>query len=555
MREGNSALASGSVSLARVRFEAAIEEAAAETNEALRAEALFGLGKTLNASDHRSGTPFICDAFDLFVENRLPERAIEVARHQGGFPYNRRILDMVSRAEKLAVQGSHEWIELVSRWAVMEMVLHGDEVEAEKMMQLAMSYSASAGDARAQALVYQRNATLAFGTLRFDESMENSVVAVSNALATEDAELLCTTSQLASRTALVLGNLDAAEHYTEIYLSAAKRWASPFELFSAQYLYAERLVATGHWSDADMALDQASRISGLDEEYRHVASALQALVLAETGDKDMASQILSSIADSVLQSAERPNIDLSLMLRGHAARMALLPTQTLEKLGIRNRAWLDAGLPAAVHNTALLAEYIVAFQCRQREDAEIMLNRELEVTRDGIVTAARMWCSNHYRGYGFAAAERWIDAANEFEEALRVYSRSGMRPPAVWCAVDYAEMSLRSGRKTIKGRAITELLRSEKAAAELGMKMALEAIARIRGSLGVRARDETGLTARELEVLSYIALGMTNAEIASELTISENTVRSHIKNIYSRLGVSTRAEATAHSMRSSSPHA
>lgn len=547
--EGNTALASGSVSLAQARFEAAIEVATAETNDVLRAQALFGLGKTLNASDNRSGTPFICDAFDLFVENRFPERAVEVARHQGGFPYNRRILDMVTRAEDLTVQGSPEWVELISRRAVMEMVLHGDVVEAEKLMQLAMSHSSSGRDVRAQALVFQRNATLTFGVLRFGESMENSVVAVSNALASEDIELLCTTSQMASRTALVLGDLDAAEHYTEIYLSAARRWARPFNLFEAQYLNAERLVARGNWADAGIALSGIDRVQGLDEQYRMVTSALRALVLAETGNNDEASRTLSGIARSVIQKGERPNVDLSLMLRGHAARMDLLPIDTIERLGLRNRAWLDAGLPAAVHNTALLAEYIVAFQYERHETAETLLGRELETSRDGIVTAGRMWCSNHYRGYGLAAAERWIDAANEFEEALRVYSRAGMQPPGVWCAVDYAEMSVRSGRKTIKDRAMTELLRSEKAAAELGMKKAQVAIAGIRRSLGVRNRDESGLTAREAEVLRCIAIGMSNTEIASELTISENTVRSHIKSIYSRLGVGTRAEATAYSLR------
>ncbi len=50
-------------------------------------------------------------------------------------------------------------------------------------------------------------------------------------------------------------------------------------------------------------------------------------------------------------------------------------------------------------------------------------------------------------------------------------------------------------------------------------------------------------TQRELEVLSLLAHRLTNKEIAAELGISETTVKTHVRNILSKLGVSTRAEA------------
>ncbi len=53
------------------------------------------------------------------------------------------------------------------------------------------------------------------------------------------------------------------------------------------------------------------------------------------------------------------------------------------------------------------------------------------------------------------------------------------------------------------------------------------------------------LSPREWEVLSYVAQGLTNAEIAARLTVSENTVRFHLKNIYEKLHVANRTEATA----------
>jgi LuxR family maltose regulon positive regulatory protein len=48
---------------------------------------------------------------------------------------------------------------------------------------------------------------------------------------------------------------------------------------------------------------------------------------------------------------------------------------------------------------------------------------------------------------------------------------------------------------------------------------------------------------RELEVLRYLTTSLTSTEIAQELYISPNTVRFHIKNIYSKLGVNQRAAA------------
>jgi DNA-binding NarL/FixJ family response regulator len=53
------------------------------------------------------------------------------------------------------------------------------------------------------------------------------------------------------------------------------------------------------------------------------------------------------------------------------------------------------------------------------------------------------------------------------------------------------------------------------------------------------------LTERELEVLHLVDEGRTNAEIANILWVAPSTVRKHLENVYAKLGVSSRTEATA----------
>jgi len=52
-----------------------------------------------------------------------------------------------------------------------------------------------------------------------------------------------------------------------------------------------------------------------------------------------------------------------------------------------------------------------------------------------------------------------------------------------------------------------------------------------------------GLTNREIEVLRLVATGATNREVADALVISEGTVKNHLSNIFSRLGLRDRTQA------------
>jgi ATP/maltotriose-dependent transcriptional regulator MalT len=63
------------------------------------------------------------------------------------------------------------------------------------------------------------------------------------------------------------------------------------------------------------------------------------------------------------------------------------------------------------------------------------------------------------------------------------------------------------------------------------------------GRFVAQERLEDPLSERELEVLSILASGKTNAEVAGDLFVSVGTVKSHTGNIYRKLSARNRAEA------------
>lgn len=110
--------------------------------------------------------------------------------------------------------------------------------------------------------------------------------------------------------------------------------------------------------------------------------------------------------------------------------------------------------------------------------------------------------------------------------------------------------AMRAGARgyVLKGADQSVLLRAMRAVANGESLFSPEIAARLMHfftNLGPASRSEIfpELTDREREILSFIADGQTNADIAEKLVISMKTVRNHVSNIFSKLQVADRAQA------------
>ena len=151
----------------------------------------------------------------------------------------------------------------------------------------------------------------------------------------------------------------------------------------------------------------------------------------------------------------------------------------------------------------------------------------------------------HADGLVRLAGGSLLAAREALETAIRGWDYRGRIWEASWARLDLAHSLMRSNRF---GEAASILAAARATAEGLGseplMTRARE-LARVGRGRGTFEEPWRPLTSREFEVARLIAEGMTNAEIAAELTIAPKTASSHVEHILAKLGVTRRAEIAA----------
>ena len=148
---------------------------------------------------------------------------------------------------------------------------------------------------------------------------------------------------------------------------------------------------------------------------------------------------------------------------------------------------------------------------------------------------------------------RLDQAVVHFEDSLEFCHNAGYRPNLAWTCYDYADTLLQRGEPGDLEKAVSLLVESLAITTELGMRPLMERtqdrLDRIGPAVPETPHYPSGLSQREVEVLRLLALGNSNREIGDELVITEGTVRRHVSNVYDKIGVSNRTEATRYALR------
>jgi len=100
----------------------------------------------------------------------------------------------------------------------------------------------------------------------------------------------------------------------------------------------------------------------------------------------------------------------------------------------------------------------------------------------------------------------------------------------------------------LKDTEADELCQAIKAAAAGQVQLSPQAAARLMREVRAPESPET-LTQREIDVLRWVAKGLSNKEIAHELGIGEKTVKTHVSNILGKLGVLSRTQAALYAIQ------
>jgi ATP/maltotriose-dependent transcriptional regulator MalT len=385
-------------------------------------------------------------------------------------------------------------------------------------------------DLEAMALAFVGTARVTLGQI--DQGMTDLDEAMAAATSgeidyTSVSEIFC----VMLSTCDLAGDLVRTEQWCQAAADFAAQHHCPFLAATCRTIYGSLLTATGRWHDAETELLGAIR----SFEAGHRALRTQAVIkLADLrvwqGKFEEAEALLSGYEDqsgAVLSLARlhlaRGEVELARALLERA-----LPSQAMPALDQAPalRLWIDVQL--ALGNIDQAQRTVERLEALVQNTHSNLLLAQVDLAKGQIK-----------RQVGDADAQHDFQAALDHLQAY--------------------EQSLLAGRARLEMARL--LSSSDRAAAIMWARAALASFERLGAAhdadeaanllrqLGVAAhpgpRLQAPLTQREAEVLSLVAQGLSNREIADRLVISPKTAEHHVSQILSKIGARSRAEAAA----------
>jgi DNA-binding CsgD family transcriptional regulator len=300
--------------------------------------------------------------------------------------------------------------------------------------------------------------------------------------------------------------------------------------------YGGVLTAAGRWDDAEREL--VTSIEIYDRSYR----ALRGAAVVRLADLRVRQGRLVEAAE-LLATAEhdrhaiRPQVELDLA-RGEA------------DLAVARIARFRRSQPPAELTAPVLLLLVRAHLALGNVAAAATTAAELRGEAGAPANPLLLAYAEHAQGL-VAAIDRAPEAAHHLETALAGFGRRGLPLEEARARLDLATVlaDIEPALSLVEARAALRRFQELTATRDADAATSLLRRLGVRGHTGPRGTGT--LTSREEQVLQLLGQGMSNADIATRLFVSRRTAEHHVSNILAKLGLASRAEATAFAVRRS----
>jgi DNA-binding CsgD family transcriptional regulator len=299
--------------------------------------------------------------------------------------------------------------------------------------------------------------------------------------------------------------------------------------------YGGVLTAAGRWADAERELGRS--VEQYDRSYR----ALRGASIVRLADLRIRQGRLAEAAELLAgyehdSHAIRPQVEL------HLARGE--PDLAVARIERFFRAQPQTELAGPVLLLLVRSEL-----ARGDTGAADSARSRLKELAGGHSNQALAALADH--ATGLVAAAKAEPSAGHLESAITAYHRLGLPLEEARARLDLAQVLAEPQPAMAIVEARSALRQFQTLAANRDADAATSLLRRlgVRGHTGPRGTGT--LTAREEEVLGLLGQGLSNSDIAARLFVSRRTAEHHVSNILAKLGLGSRAEATAFALRRS----
>jgi DNA-binding NarL/FixJ family response regulator len=369
----------------------------------------------------------------------------------------------------------------------------------------------------------------------------------------------------------MLGRPQESARLAETALDVLGRYGVDTTVTVANHI--EALIAIGDWDEADRR--SAAALRAPTASYPYMLLMLRADLELGRGDFEAARAHLDAALATLREDRGQGIYDVFLAELALCERRWTDAEEAVRDALAGARSGQAAQLRVWFCAKGLRAQAELAALARARRDADavrtwlaragelIAVARAAAAEAAAVTPNAAGWLAlaeaEHDRACGAARPELWADAADTWERLERP-------PLAAYCQWRQAEALVAAGAS--RAQASQPLRQAHAVAAQIGATPLAEQLE----LLAQRARlelvspdagppDRTqgleellDLTPREAEVLTLLARGYTNREIAATLVISVRTAGVHVSHILRKLGAPNRLEAAAIAHRLAPPH-